>query len=89
MLDIEALRLTDEELHRWLEDRLGEHYRFNKDFCHGLADAQLAKVLWGIADWLEPMFPTKERVERTAENINCQLRAILQVTGVTRPEDGE
>ena len=43
MLDIEALRLTDEEEGLYAEFEL--------------IDAQLTQVLWGIVDWLEDLSP--------------------------------
>jgi len=53
MLDVEALRLTDEEQHE-----LELNFVLTKDAIlthlngHRIADAQLAKALWGVQEWL-------------------------------------
>lgn len=41
MLDIEKLRLTNEE-----------HFEADKPAAHTVANAQIIKVLWGIRAWL-------------------------------------
>ncbi|KKN40179.1 hypothetical protein LCGC14_0736110 [marine sediment metagenome] len=50
-LDIEALRLTWDELQPLV--RLDTTNALYEPDPHAVADAQLAKALWGFYDWLE------------------------------------
>ncbi len=73
MLDIDSLRLTDEKILDVLEQFSGPQ------LDRAVADAQLAKALWGMADWLEGR-GWKSRA------LYLDLRDQLLAAGMTRPE---
>ena len=84
MLDIDNLRLTPKEYKATLQQELPAGFSYFSPRI--IADAQLEKALWGVQAWLDTMSPANGRVERTAENVLCQLKATLQAAGMTRPE---
>ena len=77
MLDIEDLRLTGEEL----IEIVVKAVLVRKVFSEQVADAALAKVLWGIQAWLEEWPPDNMRTLR-----HEYLRDQLLASGVARPE---
>jgi len=76
MLDIDALRLTDEEM--W--NSYGAKY-VEGDLL-AVADAQLAKALWGIQEWL-----TKRGNSALIVPPLIELNTALLARAIPRPKD--
>lgn len=79
MLDIDSLRLTDEE--RWAVFK-HEGIAPDKTTDHAIADAQLAKALSGIQAWLGQEVMVHMSSKTSSEYLQDQLLA----AGMTRPE---
>ena len=72
-LNIDKLRLTHEErTEAFVGDGLGATER--------IADAQLAKALWGLLDWLEASH-ANNRISTNSR----QLRDTIWVASISRP----
>ena len=85
-LDIGALKLTDEEMERF-------RYFLNSDkyaspwkptlYLKELADAQLAKALWQVADWLF------QGGEEPSMDSAYDLKNNLEAAGIPSPQQEE
>ena len=94
MLDIDSLRLTDEEYQATLQQELPAGFSYFSPQI--LADAQLAKTLWGIQAWLDDEAQIREKAYLAAggsralvnylETSASNLRDKLLAAGMTRPE---
>lgn len=73
-MDINALKLTDEEIME-VRESTGDFWEDRDAFMRLSADAQLAKALWGLAD--------------TDEFILLNLEYHLEAAGIPRPEQEE
>lgn len=82
-MDIEALKLTEEEI-RALHPRVPDYGTGGK-----AADAQLAKALWGLVDWLEEKvqsYPPETGQYWGFLNAKEELEGDLEAAGIPRPE---
>jgi len=87
MMDLSALRLTDEEVEGFIWD----------GNVQGVSDAQLAKALWGIQEWLKEnkewldVIPNPDYVKGHGINkwllAHVYLRDQLLAAGI--PKEGE
>ena len=79
-MDIKKLALTDTAIRRIAHDSNAEMlvvYAEHLERLKPFADAQLAKALWGIVEWLETCQPTS-----FAE----VLKEALEYEGIERPK---
>ncbi len=88
-MDIEKLRLNEEEMthlySQWKQS--GTFSVAGKDWDDTLADAQLAKALWGVAEWLHALSGIADEEERLAiYGVYARLRDNLEAEGIPRPE---
>ena len=82
-LDIESLRLTDEEMQAEVEEWVGSGVY---PPTHAVRDAQLAKALWGILRWLYSS--NADWNEPVGESVNA-LDAALAVAGIKESSTAE
>ena len=85
MLDVEALKLTDEERARVVFAHEGDGPGlYTLEESDALADAATAKAVWGVVDWLE------ETAEHSADGNGYALYVLqkaLEAAGMPRPSE--
>ncbi len=77
MLEIEKLRLTSQE-------------RWDAQYAARVADAQLAKALWGVMDWFYDMWiVTSTTPSPNARWLWHEMAAQLKEAGIDHPSTAE